>query len=126
MITLCEFCFPDFGKVEVLTIKASFACANCASITHPRHVFREDPRITGCRDACGARVADEKAAEEAGWTRLAVAGGWRCGNCVRICLEAGAIVGMQDEGFVDHLPATSRGALPKETASTIAKPAVRP
>ena len=79
-----------------------------------------------CREgeACGKEVASEDEAMQAGWSWLAVAGGWRCGDCVQILLQAGAIVGTGGQ-TEDKLDPTSRGALPKETASSITPPAVR-
>lgn len=79
-----------------------------------------------CRDNCGREVADEDDAMQAGWTLLAVAGGYRCGTCSRTLREASFITGDLNPDFVDTLPADSRGALPKETASTIFPSVVRP
>lgn len=83
-----------------------------------------------CRDACGAVVRGtappdtrEDLASSAGWTLLGVAGGYRCGACWRALREAGGYVGTQStEPFVDTVPLTSRGALPKATAATIQPP----
>lgn len=74
-----------------------------------------------CRDDCGKEVADESAALAAGWTWLAVAGGWRCGPCVAHCLAVSKLVGTDGE-TVDALPKDSRGALPKDTSGTITPP----
>ena len=79
-----------------------------------------------CREgkACGKEVASDDEAMQAGWTWLAVAGGWRCGDCVRSLRQAGAIAGT-DGQTEDLLDPKSRGALPKETASGILPPVVR-
>lgn len=84
----------------------------------------EHPRILSCRDGCGAtaEAASDAEAERLGWRLLAVAGGWRCGSCVGELLRAGQILG-NSAPSEDVLPPTSRGALPKETASTITPPA---
>lgn len=79
-----------------------------------------------CRDLCGASVADEQAAGAAGWSCLSVAGGWRCGPCSNALAIASGIAGAPGADFVDPLPAESRGALPRETASTIAASVVKP
>lgn len=79
-----------------------------------------------CRDQCGASVADEEGAGRAGWSCLSIAGGWRCGPCSSALAIAAAIAGAPDGGFVDPLPKDSRGALPRETASTIAASVVKP
>lgn len=75
-----------------------------------------------CRDRCGRSVADDAAALQAGWSSLSIAGGWRCGACTSTLAAAGRIVGA-DLQTEDGLPPDSRGALPKETASTILPPA---
>lgn len=79
----------------------------------------------GCRDQCGARVADHEAAERAGWSWLSILGAWRCGACEGALWQARDIKGT-GAGIVDELPPTSRGALRKETASTIDPPRVKP
>lgn len=78
----------------------------------------------GCRDSCGARVPDETAAMQAGWSYLHVTGGWRCGPCAAALRVAAGIPGPAGAPMVDPLPPNSRGALPKETASTISAPVV--
>jgi hypothetical protein len=77
----------------------------------------------GCRGACGAKQPDSDAAAQAGWRYLEITNGWRCGACDRDLEAASAIVGMGEDGG-DPLDPTSRGALPKETASTITAPTV--
>lgn len=80
-----------------------------------------------CKDRCGAEVADEDAGLRAGWTWLAIAGGWRCPACVRLLLAVSALEGTPpDPAFRDPLPPGSRGALPRATVQTITLPAVRP
>lgn len=78
-----------------------------------------------CRDECGARVADDEAALAAGWSYLSIRAAWRCGACARALIDAAQIPGESAGDFVDQLPAGSRGALRKETASTIAAPVVK-
>lgn len=82
------------------------------------------PEPIRCRDACGAAVDDEKAALDAAWSYLSIAAAWRCPACDRALRQAAAIVGT-DQVTEDTLPADSRGALPRETASTIHPPTVR-
>jgi hypothetical protein len=77
-----------------------------------------------CRDACGASVADQDGAERAGWSFLQITNSWRCGACAGALYRANGIVGTSGE-TADTLPPMSRGALPKETATTIAPPAVK-
>jgi hypothetical protein len=79
--------------------------------------------MVGCRGMCGAQVPDEDAAMKAGWSYLQITKGWRCGTCERELAAANSIVG-QDEGTADTLAPHDRGALPKETASTILAPSV--
>lgn len=73
--------------------------------------------MINCRDGCGAETTDDGGS----FTFLAIAGGWRCGACVRKLLETSALVGVDGE-TTDKLDPKSRGALPKETASTISPP----
>lgn len=78
-----------------------------------------------CRDECGASVADDERALAAGWSYLSIRGAWRCGSCAHALSAAYQITGTPaPSGFVDPLPPASRGALRKETASTIAAPVV--
>ena len=77
-----------------------------------------------CRDQCGAEVADEGAAERAGWSCLQTTGGWRCGPCAGALYRASRMRGT-DGHTPDTLPPASRGALPRETASTITAPSVK-
>lgn len=78
-----------------------------------------------CRDECGTRVADESAAMAAGWSYQSIRAAWRCGACERALIVAARMVGTNSAVFVDTLPPSSRGALPKETASTISAPTVK-
>lgn len=77
-----------------------------------------------CTDGCGATVEDEKAAGELGWAWLSIRGGYRCGPCDHALYAANKIVSTAGV-TADELPADSRGALKKETASTIAAPSVK-
>lgn len=79
-----------------------------------------------CKGECGAKVADDEAATAAGWEYLSISGKYRCGKCTRELRAAGRMVGTEPGIFVDPLPADSRGALPKETASSISAPTVKP
>jgi hypothetical protein len=79
-----------------------------------------------CSAGCKRTVTDEEAATVAGWEQLSITMRWRCGACGRELAAASSIVGMVDAPFVDALPADSRGALPRETASSIMAAAVRP
>jgi hypothetical protein len=83
-----------------------------------------DDTSVKCRGACGKSHPDDQAAAQAGWNHLWITRGWRCGDCERALQAASAIVGT-DQEFQDELPRDSRGALPKETASTIMQPSVR-
>lgn len=76
-----------------------------------------------CRSGCGVTMADEAAAIQAGWWYLQITRGWRCPSCDRELLNASSLVGTADE-TTDTLDPNSRGALPKETASTILPPTV--
>ena len=78
-----------------------------------------------CRDMCGASVADQDAAMQAGWSYLHVAGGWRCGACTHTLALAARLQGTEAAYTPDPLPPHSRGALPKETASGILPPTVK-
>lgn len=77
-----------------------------------------------CRGECGIKQPSEEAALQAGWSHLEISNGWRCGACGRLLREAGSIVGT-DGVTEDRLAPDSRGALPKETASTILQPTVK-
>lgn len=76
-----------------------------------------------CSAGCKRAELDPGAA---GWSQLEITGWWRCGACTRELHAASSLVGMNPEPFVDALPADSRGALPRETATSIAAVAVRP
>ena len=62
----------------------------------------------GCYDGCGATVADDVAAMQAGWSFLVISTRWRCGAALR------RVVGITggSGSTPDTLPADSRGALP--------------
>ena len=77
-----------------------------------------------CRDQCGAVAADQIVAERSGWSFLHITNGWRCGACAGALFRANRIVGTDGE-TPDTLPPISRGALPKETASSISAPSVK-
>lgn len=81
----------------------------------------DDPTVR-CRDACGREHPNDEAATAAGWTQQSFAKAWRCGPCAAALRAASTIQGT-DEPFVDAVPRDSRGALPRETASTITPPA---
>lgn len=82
-------------------------------------------KVIACRDECGARVADDESALAAGWSYQSIRGAWRCGACAYALSAAYQITGTPaPTEFVDPLPPGSRGALRKETASTIAAPVV--
>ncbi len=84
----------------------------------------DDP--IACRDACGAKVADQEAALQAGWSWLSIIGAWRCGDCEGALMRASRIEGARpDPVFIDQIPPASIGALRKETASTIKAPSVK-
>lgn len=92
--------------------------------------MNQAPEVIPCRDGCGATVIDDlvdgmHAAEHAGWSWLAVTGSWRCGACEGALWRARGVEGTAAQPFVDPLPADSRGALKRETASSILAPAVR-
>lgn len=80
----------------------------------------EDTQVR-CTDECGAAVPDEEAALHAGWSRLQITGRWRCGECAGALIAARNLTGAAGE-TQDKLPKDSRGALKKETASTITPP----
>lgn len=77
-----------------------------------------------CRGLCGAALPDDEAALRAGWSYLQITTGWRCGLCERELRAAGGIAG-HDQASEDALPPSSRGALPRETASSILPPSVK-
>jgi len=81
-----------------------------------------------CHDACGATITvlEPHEAIAAGWHHLSITGSWRCGPCARALGYAAQIVGTEGGYSPDPLPPTSRGALPKETASSILPPTVKP
>lgn len=81
----------------------------------------DDPTVR-CRDRCGRSQPNEDAALQAGWSWLSIAGGWRCGPCGGALAAAARLRG-PDELPRDALPPDSRGALTRETASSITPPA---
>lgn len=80
--------------------------------------------IVNCYDTCGASQPSEDAAMQAGWTYLSIAGKWRCGACAGALYRASSTRG-HSGSTPDTLDKHSRGALPKETASTITPPSVK-
>jgi hypothetical protein len=76
-----------------------------------------------CRDKCGTTMPDEAAALNAGWW-LPITGTFRCGACRRALDAASGLIGHAQQ-TQDALPPTSRGALSKETASSIVAPTVK-
>jgi hypothetical protein len=85
---------------------------------------KAQPRIA-CNAGCGVTVADDAEAETRGWSWLMVARGWRCRACIRALTAASGLPGTPARTFVDAVPADSRGALRKETATTITPPSVK-
>lgn len=77
----------------------------------------------GCRGGCGAKQPDDDAAALAGWRYLQITKGWRCGPCDRDLVAASSLRG-QGADTGDALDPQDRGALPKETASSILAPSV--
>ena len=82
------------------------------------------PAKVGCRDGCGRSYATEEEPTQQGWSWLPIVRGWRCPECRRALEAARSIEPLAAGEFLDPLPPTSRGALPKETASTIVAPTV--
>lgn len=83
------------------------------------------PQRIACNAGCGTAIADDGEAATLGWTWLMVARGYRCPACVKALAVASGLQGTPARRFVDALPADSRGALSKETASTITAVAVK-
>ena len=80
-----------------------------------------------CGDACGAELTTPVTeVDRIPWLWLPVANKYRCGACQRALQTASSIEGVEQHPFVDNVPKDSRGALPKETASTISPISVRP
>lgn len=80
--------------------------------------------MIACRGMCGAKVEDEDAATRAGWDYLSITAGYRCGTCGLALREAAKLPGTPD-ATVDTIAPHSRGAIKKETASTILPPTVK-
>jgi hypothetical protein len=81
--------------------------------------------MINCVDGCGTPGCQhEDEALDRVWHHLEISDRWRCADCTRALREAASLVGT-DSITVDKLPADSRGALPKETASTIYPVSVR-
>lgn len=78
-----------------------------------------------CRGQCGSALPDDEAAQRAGWSYLQITAGWRCGACERALIEAAHLTGTPGGYSPDPLPSSSRGALPRETASSILPPSVK-
>lgn len=82
-----------------------------------------DDLSVACVGGCKRTVPDMEAASHAGWRYLEIQNRWRCPECNRELRAAQQITG-HDQPTVDELDPTSRGALRKETASTISPPTV--
>ena len=81
----------------------------------------------GCRDSCGAKVEGfEEDALKAGWHYLMITKNWRCPDCTRALGMAQHLQGTPGGYTPDRLDPKSRGALPRETASGILPPSVKP
>jgi hypothetical protein len=81
------------------------------------------PRIA-CADACGASLPEAEINQH-GWQFLEIQRRYRCPACFRALRAAAGIKGTTRAPFVDEIAPDSRGALRKETASTIAAPSVK-
>lgn len=81
------------------------------------------PRVS-CFGGCGKSYAGEDEAAKAGCLWLPVARAWRCMSCVNELLEVSKTTGRGTE-TIDNLSVHDRGALAKETASTIVEPRVK-
>jgi hypothetical protein len=86
--------------------------------------------VIACRDGCGAKVPDglvegNPAWQNAGWSWMPITNSYRCGACEGALWRARGIDGARPTAFVDTLPPDSRGALKRETASSILPPTVR-
>jgi hypothetical protein len=79
--------------------------------------------LVACSDGCGAKCPVTEI-EDRIWEWLSVSNRYRCPECRRALRQAAGLVGT-DAITPDNLPPDSRGALPKETASTISAPTVR-
>jgi hypothetical protein len=80
------------------------------------------PPTVGCAAGCGSNwLASD--IEKSGWDYLSISGRWRCQTCYSELVAAREIIGVEGSYAPDPLPPTSRGALRKETASTIMAPA---
>lgn len=71
--------------------------------------------MISCSAGCKRQVEDPA---QAGWWFLEISSRWRCGACDRELRAASEITGMHGDSG-DALSKDSRGALSKETASTI-------
>lgn len=92
-----------------------------APTTPPKH----DP--IPCAAGCKRTVADLDEAEQSGWSCLPITTRLRCPQCESELFAVRGIAGVEpDPQNPDPLPPTSRGALPKATADSIALPSVRP
>jgi hypothetical protein len=76
----------------------------------------------GCAVGCGRKwLADD--IEASGWDYLSISNRYRCIACTQELVAAREFVGTEGGYSIDPLPPTSRGALRKETASSITAPA---
>lgn len=80
--------------------------------------------MIGCRDECGAKVADEKAANLGGWSYLEISKAYRCPSCWRSLRAAAGLIGTDGE-TTDTLPPGSLGAIKKATAESILPPSLK-
>jgi hypothetical protein len=63
--------------------------------------------------------------DKSGWSLLEISGRYRCPTCTHLLHGVSFIPGTRPGDFIDKVPPNSRGALPKETASTISPPVLK-
>lgn len=78
-----------------------------------------------CSTGCKRTVEDEVGASTAGWEYLSISARWRCPTCYRELRAAASIVGGTKQAADTIVDPKSRGALRRETASTILPPSVK-
>ena len=78
-----------------------------------------------CSAGCKRQVADEDAATAASWDYLSITARWRCPTCWRELRAAQSFTGVEGQ-TADNLAPGDRGAIRKETASTILPASVKP
>jgi hypothetical protein len=83
--------------------------------------------VIACSSGCGNKTWLNEKGEpaQAGWEYLSISARWRCGTCWRELRAASAFPGAPAGEFIDAIPPDSRGALPKETATTISPPVLK-